>query len=78
MPFYRVSILPLAYWIFHVLHSSPIFYMINSLELSYKHVRTSKVKNSVDPDLLASQKPTGLGPHCFLKKRYIRGQHGED
>ena len=32
---------------------------------AYQHVFTSRVKNSVDPDQLASEKPADLNLHCF-------------
>ena len=34
-------------------------------EWSYKLVFTKEVKNSVDPDQLASKKPADLDLHCF-------------
>ena len=38
-------------------------YFIKKRESSYKHVFTSRVENSVDPDQLASEKPADLNPH---------------
>ena len=39
-------------------------------DLSYKHVFTSRVENSVDPDQLASQKPADQDLHCFRNGIY--------
>ena len=49
----------------YVLHSSPIFNLNKTHESSYKHVFTSRVENSVDPDQLASEKPADLDLLCF-------------
>ena len=50
-----------------------ILYPINLQDFSYqhKHVLTSRMKNSMDPDQLASEKPADLNPHCFQNRIYM-------
>ena len=45
-------------------------------DLNYKHVFSSRVENSVDPDQLASKKPADQDPHVF-KMEFIQVEHGQ-
>ena len=43
----------------------------NSLDNSYKHAFTRRVKNCVNPNQLASEKPADLYVHCFQNRIYL-------
>ena len=51
----------------YVLHFAQIFISDNS----YKHALTRRVKNCVDPNQLASEKPADLYLHCFQNRIYL-------
>ena len=43
----------------------PNLYLVNLPDFSNEHVSTGRMKNSEDPDQLASKKPADLDQHCF-------------